>query len=61
MLRTVETKEIRQIVDSIPTQWDVSTEARLALVELIVQRAGYLADKIECGWGTKWWQTPWES
>lgn len=61
MLRTVEIKEIRQIVDSIPAEWDVSSEARLALVELIVQRAGYLATKIENGWGSKWWQTPRES
>ena len=61
MLHAVEEAKVRQIVDAIPAQWEVSLEARISLVELIVRRAGYLADKINCGWGVNWWLTPEES
>jgi hypothetical protein len=34
---------VEQVVRSVPPEWDVSSEARKALTELIVQRASYLA------------------
>jgi hypothetical protein len=53
-LQAVESKEVRSIVDGIPIEWEVSPEARNALIELICRRAAYLADKIQGGWGSDW-------
>ncbi len=45
-LRQMDTPTAKRIVRSIPTEWAVSAESRLALVELIVQRARFLADHL---------------
>lgn len=37
------------IVDSIPTEWSVTTQVRVALVELLSCRAGYVERTIESG------------
>ena len=35
---------VEEIIRSVPSEWDVSSHARRALTELIVQRAQYLAE-----------------
>ncbi len=48
-LRAIAREEVRQIVASIPREWDVPTSARDALIELICRRAVFVSDRIE-GW-----------
>lgn len=60
MLRSLEAATVREIVARIPAEWEVRPDARAALAELIVRRAGYLADKMEKGWGVNWWHSPTE-
>lgn len=45
-LRRFDHSVCRTIVGSIPTEWDVSAEARTGLCELICQRAGFVADNV---------------
>jgi hypothetical protein len=54
MLQSVTAEQVRAIVDAIPREWEVSADARAALVELIMRRAAYLADRIDNGWGRDW-------
>jgi hypothetical protein len=35
---------VEEIIRSVPPEWDVSSNARMALTELVVQRAQYLAE-----------------
>src|SRR5207249_10035864 len=48
-LRAIPPAEIRAIVESIPSAWDVSRAARDALADLILRRAAFVADHVE-GW-----------
>jgi hypothetical protein len=34
------------IIETVPTQWQVSTDVRKAWAELIYRRAGYVADNV---------------
>jgi hypothetical protein len=45
-LREVSERDAAETVAAIPTEWDVSAEARAALAELICRRARWLADRI---------------
>ena len=56
MLQNLQPDEVRKIVEAIPVRWEIGPEARSALVDLIVRRASYLADKIDRGWGVSWWR-----
>ena len=51
-LRTLRADEVRAIVDGIPAEWEVGGPIQAALVELIVNRAAWMADRIRDGWGT---------
>jgi hypothetical protein len=50
MLRTLSKDTVEGIVGGIPIAWEVSPAARAALVEQIMGRAGFLADRIDEGW-----------
>ncbi len=56
MLQSLERDAIRAIVAGIPREWDVPDAARTALIEFVLKRAGYLASKIESGWGVDFWE-----
>ena len=43
-LAEVDETEIRRLAEQIPKEWEVETDARNALIELICRRAAYLAD-----------------
>ena len=58
MLKSLDPAIVHDLAATIPREWDVRDEARAALVELIVMRAGYLADKMDKGWGVSWWHPP---
>lgn len=45
-LRTIERTVVEPMVNDIPNEWEVGPEAKSALVELIVQRASFVADTI---------------
>lgn len=45
-LRALNRKTVQEIVQTIPKKWDVSPAARRALVDLIVDRARFVADDI---------------
>ncbi len=45
-LRLIEADMVNEIVEGIPPEWDVRSEARRALTALICQRAAYIADGI---------------
>lgn len=57
-LRTVTVALAQGIIASVPPEWEVVDAARAALVELIVRRAGYVADKMDRDWGLTWWLPP---
>ncbi|MFC1759478.1 HipA family kinase [Planctomycetota bacterium] len=46
-LATITKETATEIVDRIPPEWDVSVDARNALVDLIVARATYVAENIK--------------
>ena len=46
-LRGISPEEVRQMVDGIPREWDVSRAARDALVEFITRRAAFVCDHTE--------------
>jgi hypothetical protein len=46
-LASVTSEVVEPFVTAIPIEWQVSPEARAALVDLIVQRADFVAGKIE--------------
>ena len=48
-LRGFDAGTCREIVESIPPEWEVDAEARSALCDLICQRAGFVADNV-VGW-----------
>lgn len=50
MLRSLQRQDVESMVSTIPAEWEVSQEAKNALVSLIVGRAGFIADKIDKGW-----------
>ena len=50
MLRNLKADDVGTIVESIPVAWDVPQPARIALHDLICQRAVFLADRINDGW-----------
>jgi hypothetical protein len=50
MLRSLRVETVRAIVESVPREWDVSSDARSAWIEQIVKRAVFIADKINTGW-----------
>jgi hypothetical protein len=45
-LREISAELAREVVDSVPMQWEVSKEARNAWSELIYRRAGFVADHV---------------
>jgi hypothetical protein len=45
-LRQVDEGNIETVIDSIPQEWEVPSEARSALKELICRRAAFLSDRI---------------
>jgi hypothetical protein len=55
MLHSLDVPWVRQLVSSIPREWDVGDEARAVLVEFILKRAQYLVDKLDKGWGVAGW------
>ncbi len=46
-LGTLQRSFVRQVVGTIPDEWDVSSASRTALVDFVVERAAYLVDKME--------------
>lgn len=46
-LVTLERPWVRELVASVPTEWEVGQSARTALVQLLCERAAYVAAKIE--------------
>jgi hypothetical protein len=46
-LATVDREVVQPIVDAVPAEWEVALETRAALVNLIVQRAAFVAGSIE--------------
>lgn len=46
-LRDMDGNTAAEIVATVPDEWDVSTEARAALSELITRRAAFVADHFE--------------
>ena len=46
-LLALETARVRQLVESIPAEWQVSADAKQALCDLILQRAAFVARNIE--------------
>ena len=46
-LRDMEPQTSEAIIGTIPSEWDVSSDARAALSELICRRASFVADHIE--------------
>jgi hypothetical protein len=46
-LRKMDRTEVVRMTQGIPKEWEVTTEAREALADLVVGRAGYVADTIE--------------
>ncbi len=46
-LREMGAEIARAIVETVPREWDVNDEARLAWIELIYRRAGYVADNLQ--------------
>lgn len=55
VLRDLNPDAVREIVAAVPAAWDVPGDAKTALVDLIVRRAAYLADRIDGGWGRDFW------
>lgn len=45
-LRTLDHLFVRDVVEQIPAEWQVSSNARTALFELIIRRASYVADNL---------------
>lgn len=50
MLRSLKRETVSGIVDSVPGEWDVPTDARTALIEQIMKRAEFVANRIDGGW-----------
>ena len=50
MLRSLPREDVRNIVEGIPPQWEVPPAAREALEAQIVQRATFVASRIDSGW-----------
>jgi hypothetical protein len=50
MLRSLNQEIVRGIVEDIPREWDVSTDARSALTQQICDRSVFVADMIDTGW-----------
>jgi hypothetical protein len=50
ILRSLQGGVVRDIVNTIPREWDVPPNARTALAEQILRRAGFIASRIEHGW-----------
>lgn len=46
-LKQLTRADVKKMTEVIPTQWDVSKNARNSLVEFIIERAAYLVDTIE--------------
>ena len=46
-LQEMEPDTARAMIETVPTEWDVSKEAREAWAELIYRRAGFVADNIQ--------------
>ncbi len=49
-LLTLQRQEVEAIINLIPSEWQVNTWQRANLADLILQRASYVADRIENGW-----------
>lgn len=52
-LLTLQRRDVDGIIDLIPSEWQVDTEQKANLAELILRRATYIADRIESGWQPK--------
>ncbi|MCZ7645976.1 MAG: hypothetical protein M5U26_11940 [Planctomycetota bacterium] len=50
MLRSLSPEIVSAIVGRIPTEWQVEARAKTALERQVLDRAAFLADKIEQGW-----------
>lgn len=46
-LKEMDIETARAMIETVPTQWEVSKEAREAWAELIYRRADIVADKIQ--------------
>lgn len=46
-LRTMDVATATAMIDTVPTEWEVSAETNLAWAELIYRRAGFVADNIQ--------------
>jgi hypothetical protein len=45
-LRTIDRQVVQDIVNSLPSDWEVPTSVRAALVEFVVDRAAFVADTL---------------
>lgn len=45
-LRAMDTATAEAMIETVPTEWEVSAEARRAWAELIYRRAGFVADNV---------------
>ncbi len=45
-LRRIDKETVKQILDAIPAEWQVTGKASAALIQLVLQRAAFVADTI---------------
>lgn len=50
LLRSLTQEQVNGIVSRIPTEWQVESRAATAIVDMVLGRAAFVADRISSGW-----------